>query len=712
MILASLIAVFLPACVAAETKITSVKPETKRGYVGDIITVEGTIETANQAYKISFKNSTGYIFFEKSGTATENNVTASFEIPHCPSGNYNITLQDLTTSASDTVVFTVETNYQFWLVKPSTPKQLQEGDSIHMWFNVTGSEPNASYHANITVKNPASNVSTIAFNFNITANGHWNGSRSFPQDFPVGAHTNYTGTYVVNATLKRGDQTVKTFTDTFSIGLTNATEYARCQTVNIKASGYIMANVTVWVDISSNGITLFHNSVTNVGGVVQVNWTVPLNATYGTYAVKIGNSSSLAKVKLIADTQNFTLIKALYACRIVVRNLDDEPVKDVFVRAYNSTGYVASQISLKNGSLTFNNLEVTNYTFVAFWDINERNSVIGKISNVTLCKPLNLNMTCNLAHLKISVRDETERPLRFVEVNITYNYTILTEPLKLDSNTTKRKGWKTLETNVEGTAFLNNTFVNVNYTLNAQRYGYSFNVTYLENFAQTRWINITCPTYHLILNISDSQRNPFPRATVKLYEWSGGLLSTKNTGENGIATFDATFGRYIVKIVSDGFIVNQSIIDLVENPLEVDIYCKLYNLQVSIKVVDYFGQGIPNAKVIIHIGDAMFAELKTSSDGKAVFNSPVIGGDWQVDIYVGSTSTSSQSKTIYVDKDATIEFKIEKYTMFAGFLLETSQAITLIFLILIALSSILVFLFKKVWLKISAKTRKTPSAQK
>lgn len=712
LILASLTAMFLPTGVAAETKIISIKPETKRGYVGDTITIEGTIETANQGYKVAFVNSTGHVLFEKSGTATENNVTASFIIPHCPGGNYNITLQDLTTNAKDTVVFTVETNYQFWLDKPSAPKQLQEGDSIQMWLNVTGSQPNTSYFANITVKNPANNVSTTAFNFNTTVNGHWNGSKVFPQDFPIGAHTNYTGTYIVNATLKRGDQTVKTWGDIFTIGLTNATQYARCQTVNVRASGYTMANVTVWVDISRDGKTLFHNNVTNVGGVVEVNWTVPLNATYGTYTVKVGNSTTLNQVKLIADTQNFTVIKAFYACRIVVRNLDDEPVKDVFVRAYNSTGYVASQISLKNGSLTFNNLEITNYTFVAFWDINERNSVIGRISNVTVCKPLNLSMTCNLAHLRISVRDESERLLRFVEVNITYNYTILTEPLKLDSNTTTRKGWKKLETNAYGMAFLNNTFVNVNYTLDARRYGYSFNITHIENFATTRWVNITCPTYHLILNVSDSQRNPFSSATVKLYEWSGGLLATKIAGENGIVTFDATFGRYVVKIVSNGFVVNESIIDLVENPLEANIYCKLYNLQVSIKVVDYFGQGIPNAKVVIHIDNEVFAELKTGSDGKAMFDSPVIGGKWQINIYVGDSSMVSHSKTLYVYKDGTIELKIEKYTMFAGLLLETSQAVTLIFLILVALLFILVFLSKRVWWRISTKTAKTPSAQK
>jgi len=105
--------------------------------------------------------------------------------------------------------------------------------------------------------------------------------------------------------------------------------------------------------------------------------------------------------------------KTYYDCQIIVQNLDKEPVENVYVRAYNSTGYVASQISLQNGSLIFNNLEATNYTFVAFWDIVARNSEIGRISNVTVCRNLSLNMTCKLAHLKISVKDKDEKPLRF-----------------------------------------------------------------------------------------------------------------------------------------------------------------------------------------------------------------------------------------------------------------------------------------------------------
>jgi hypothetical protein len=702
---------FLPTCAAAETKITSVKPETKRGHVGDTVTIKGTIETANQSYKIFFiENSTGSIFVEKDGNATENYVEVSFIIPHCPAGSYNITLQDLTTNNKYTTVFTVETNYHLWIAKPSAPKQFQEGDAVPIWLNITGSEKNASYSANITVKNPAltNNTSTITFNFNTTENGHWNGSKIFPQDFTGFAHTNYTGTYLVNATLKRGDTVVKTFSDTFVIGLTNATQYGRCQIVNLKASGYTMANVTVWVNIAHDGKTLFQKSMAEfmVGGIIQLNWTVPLNATYGTYTVKIGNSTSLSAVKPVSDIQNFTVTKTYYDCQIIVQNLDKEPVENVYVRAYNSTGYVASQISLQNGSLIFNNLEATNYTFVAFWDIVARNSEIGRISNVTVCRNLSLNMTCKLAHLKISVKDKDEKPLRFIEINILYNYTVSQDPLKLDSNTTLREGKKKLETNAEGIAFLNNTFVNVNYTLDARRYGYSFNTTHIKNFTESRWVHITCPKYHLILNVSDSRRNPFSSATVKLYEWSGGLLATKNTMENGTATFDATFGKYIVKIFSNGFPVNESIIDLVENPLKADIYCKLYNLQVSIKVVDYFGQGIPNAKVVIYLDDKTLAELKTGSDGKATFESPVIGGKWQVAIYVEGSSTPSQSKTLYVDKNATIEFKIEKYTMFAGFLLETSQAVTLIFLIAIVILFLLVILSKKVWQKISAKTVK------
>ena len=83
-----------------DTTIEVVNPNS--GAVGSQVNVQGTIETPNGSYSISF----GGIPL-LNGTADENAVNATFPVPNLSAGNYNITLQDATTNQSVTANFTI-----------------------------------------------------------------------------------------------------------------------------------------------------------------------------------------------------------------------------------------------------------------------------------------------------------------------------------------------------------------------------------------------------------------------------------------------------------------------------------------------------------------------------------------------------------------------------------------------------------------------------
>lgn len=121
-------------------------------------------------------------------------------------------------------------------------------------------------------------------------------------NFGVGAHTNYTGTYGIafNETLATGS---------FFIGLTNATEYNRFQTVNIKASGYIPGqNVTINIkDPNGVSVTGYPKVINATDGTVSEDWLIPRYISLGTYTVTVTNATG-DYPKPIPDIQTFDIV--------------------------------------------------------------------------------------------------------------------------------------------------------------------------------------------------------------------------------------------------------------------------------------------------------------------------------------------------------------------------------------------------------------------
>jgi len=138
---------------------------------------------------------------------------------------------------------------------------------------------------------------------------------------------------------------------------------------------------------------------------------------------------------------------------------------------------------------------------------------------------------------------------------------------------------------------------------------------------------------------------------------------------------------------------NKTPVDLFQDK-NLSISCKLYGLNLLVRVGDYFGQPIPNANVTLQREGLSLFLGTTESDGIVTFDS-IVGGNLTVRVYLTDETQPSAAKTSLVDESKTIEVKIEKYVILAGFLVETSQLTTAIIILAIVILILLVEMYRK-----------------
>jgi hypothetical protein len=657
----SFIATFLPKATATPTLAISIHPIS--GTVGTEVEVNGTIDTLNGGYTIRWNGTLNVT----TGYATGYNITTSFVIPQtigAPSGrDVLIELVDDTVDNAVNTTFTLYTKYNIEAVVPSPPSQLQEGRITDILVNVTGGEANTVYSANITVTDPSGAVyynDTLQLT-NTTNTGYGEGNITYPANFGLGANTDYVGLYTIalNETLA---------TENFTVGLTDRLDYGRTETevvsVLIRGAGYpagqtIVVNVTFAEESVGD-----HPKYIAAGadGVVTSNWTIPSNATLGIYTVTLTDVAGM-QVKPIPDIQNFTVTELIVHCQ-TQNTYDNEPLAGVSVAAYLNETYVASGITNETG---WTSLQVShgNYTFRAFWRGVEFGSLVevGSLDYTVLQNATLPPLECELAHLTITIKDEAGFPLPFINVTLTSNKT----------------GLLRSETNSTGTV-KSNTFTNVSYTIEARRYGLLFSTTQIANLTVTRWVNITCPTYTLFVNVLDSKGIPLRNVEVEVYEWSSGVTEpvlSETTDDLGSAVFHLTFGRYKVWVYNEDhtIILNKTVVDLTEDQLFFVVHCKIFNVDLSVIVKDYFGQPISNALVEVKRENGSILSPKTVSKGTYSFYN-LTGGDCQISVSV--MGTVSETRTLYLDEAKVVVFKLEKFAVVSGFLLEVTQLIAYI----------------------------------
>jgi hypothetical protein len=289
--------------------------------------------------------------------------------------------------------------------------------------------------------------------------------------------------------------------------------------------------------------------------------------------------------------------------------------------------------------------------------------------NVT--DPASFDLTCNLTNLRVLALGENGIYIPEVQLDV------YSAPVNL-----------TITSDINGSAVAHSLLPNLTYVLNASRYGTVFgNLTIqclLVDEAPAAWYNttITCPTFTLKVNVTDAYAQPISNAQVRVQDLMGGMIYSSNTDSVGTAAVDCTFGKYEVRVYKGEILLNETTVGLFQNQ-NVSINCTLYGLSVSIRVVDYFGQTVPNVIVTLQRSGVQDSRA-AGADGRVLFGN-IAGGELQVIVRLSGQSEPCVLTTAFIDNSTTIEIKVDKYVMLAGLLVETSQLITVIIIVLIVI---------------------------
>jgi 5-hydroxyisourate hydrolase-like protein (transthyretin family) len=426
---------------------------------------------------------------------------------------------------------------------------------------------------------------------------------------------------------------------------------------------------------------------------VTSSWDIPANVSLGVYDLSISNATVDGTVKSPADLQSFVVAGL---CSIQVRNLANEAVAGVRVEIWNATS--GSYLNLweetnESGSVEFTIDKAGNYTFKAFWKdpLGEAGAINQTITGDTV-----FSLTVWLAHIKLTVRDEAGNPLPWIDLNLKYNYTGRSGTIIPTSDL--------VTTNVTGSVQIVNTFANVSYLVEASRYGFPFPHTTNIQSLSAGWNNYTviAPTYTIFVQMRDSQDAPAKSLQVTAYDWSSGISQPakppETTDENGNVTFSLTFGRYRLRVHKDATFVKEVTVDVAQNLSFLVVRIDVYNVDLNVIVIDYFGQPIPNVSVEFQRkSNSDYEKIQnknTGSIGVASF-SDVIGGDSRVYVSVGGRPGETRYLYLVGSQPNDIVFKLERYVVLVGNVLETSQFVTLTILLIIIVALIVASTYKR-----------------
>jgi hypothetical protein len=139
---------------------------------------------------------------------------------------------------------------------------------------------------------------------------------------------------------------------------------------------------------------------------------------------------------------------------------------------------------------------------------------------------------------------------------------------------------------------------------------------------------------------------------------------------------------YRARFYKDNILINQTILE-VFGATQKQVQCSLYGIQVSVKVVDFFGSPISNANVTLNGPATERFSALTKGDGTTVFDN-VIGGDMQVIAFAPGSQNAYQAIAVTVNQPISIRVTIERYVVLGSLLIPVNSLITVI-VILVAL---------------------------
>ncbi|NLE06150.1 MAG: hypothetical protein GX638_15290, partial [Crenarchaeota archaeon] len=130
--------------------------------------------------------------------------------------------------------------------------------------------------------------------------------------------------------------------------------------------------------------------------------------------------------------------------------------------------------------------------------------------------------------------------------------------------------------------------------------------------------------------------------------------------------------------------------------------CGLYDLKLTVKVVDYFGTPISNVIVQLSRSDTIIATLTTQNDGSVTFDD-IIGSNLIITAHLADNDNSYTSKNIDLSSSTTVELAMANFVSFAGIVMGLSIFATIIILIIIIILLAIILTFKKTGFKLQYK---------
>jgi hypothetical protein len=644
--------------------------------VGTPVTVIATINTENGTYNLYLGGK-----LVNSGTSEIHYIAANFTIPEIPGGDYNLTLNDITEGTNTTFDLPILTAYSITPLAPTSPAQPQEGSNVALNVTVTGGQVNAAYGAEITVVLPPPLNTNFTKTISLTTSslGTAQSQVAFPDSsfLPSGSTTNYAGNYAAyfNRTQALAQQN-------FTVGFTDKTQYHKQDSVSINAVGYQPSQTATLAVEYNNGSISSQTVTASSQGIITTTYQVPSSAAVGTYRVTI--TPTTGSQKAIPDVQTFEIPG--YPVVFTALNLAGEIVPGILIEAVdqagsstvfsNMTGFDgAAQINLEKGSVTID----------AYW-----NQVKVGETQVSTTGIGSYNITCQLSDLKIKVQDKNGVVIPFVDLSVTFQYTNRTGANQV--------GNMLGQTDLTGTYTFNSTLPHVSYTVNASKYNTVFNVgnNTLANLAAQPNVQATiiCPDETLTVKTVDYNNAVIPDAHITLIEQASGIFYSATTDSNGNAQLQVTFGQYRLSVYTlDNVLLNATVLNVVSNT-QSQIRCVLSNLQITVKIVDYFGNPISNVNVQLSRPGMNTQSATTKNDGKATFNN-VLGGNVEITAHPTGNENGYVAKNIQVNSPTTVTIAMEKYVSLGGALVETSLLATLLIIIFVIVLLVIIEVLRR-----------------
>jgi hypothetical protein len=204
---------------------------------------------------------------------------------------------------------------------------------------------------------------------------------------------------------------------------------------------------------------------------------------------------------------------------------------------------------------------------------------------------------------------------------------------------------------------------------------------------------IICPSETLSINVVGNNQAAIPNTRIELVEQTTGIFYSATTDSSGSVSTQVSFGMYRARFYKDNILINQTNIEVFGN-VQKQVQCTLYGIQVTIKVVDFFGNPISNANVTLNGPATEHFSAATKGDGTAVFND-VIGGDMQVIAFAPGAQNAYQAMAVSVNQPTSVQVQIARYVVLGSLLIPVSSLIALIVILIAVILLAIVEIYRR-----------------